>query len=1109
MGKTFYKNIFRDIKKTISRFMSIVIIIALGVSFYAGVRAASPDMKLSGDYYFNKNNLMDFQVMSSLGITKKDISAVKNIDGIANVEGAYSIDAVVEKDKKPFVLNVNSLPQKNVINDLKIVSGRRAFNKNEAVVEERFLKQNGFKLGDSITFTSGDDSNLKDSLKNIKFKIVGTADSPLYVSAQRQLSSVGNGTVSGFVYILPEVFKSKVYSQMYIKTTYKEAKNSLFINEDYKKALKAIEKKIKTLGIRQSEIRYSDIVEDANEKIERTEKKLNSAQKKASKKFNEASKKIRDAKQDIIDNKDKLNSEEIAFNNKIAAGYKKINDGKNKIKQAQKEITAKSKQITDGENKIAEAKKELDKGQNDLILGKKQAVDSIRKAILKSINQAKATNNVQQYTFLKTVYDNDIKEKNFDSMYSSMESDGSLLIINKSFDIKSIKDKFNKANAKLIAGRKELASKEKLINSGKEKLDAGRKQIENSKKEITKAEVELKKGEQEGKERIQQAKEQLSNGQKEIQKNAIKLKKKEKKVNSKFADAKEKIRKSKDKIKDIKSGKWYVLGRSQNLGYENYRQDSSRIDNIGKVFPMIFFLVAALVSLTTMTRMVQESRIEIGTFKALGYSRLAIAAHYFIYSISASAIGSIIGVMLGFRIFTSLVMNAYSSLYTIPYRIMPFNVSLAIQAAAIAIVFTSAASVLAALDELREVPASLMRTKAPKAGKIILLEKITFIWSRLKFTQKVTARNILRYKQRFFMTVIGISACTGLMLTGFGLKSGITGSIERQFNKIYRYNMQTTLTEDVSRSRMEKVKDRIMADSNIKSVLFTHSENATIKNKNSGTEDIYVLVPEGKNDINKYIELNNNNKQIKLKDNGVIITKKLSKLTGKKQGDMIEIKLDDKTIGAKINDVTEHYIQHYVYMSPRYYEKLTGKTLEFNGFYGLLKNLSDNSQNKTSKIVSKIDEVNSTNFKNNSHFDFKKNMKSMDKVVLVLIISAGLLAFVVIYNLTNININERKRELATIKLLGFYNNELAGYVYRENIILTVLGAFVGLLLGIVMDNFVLSTAETNVMLMSRYIKPIYFLYAFILTLCFSLIVNAAMYGKFDRIDMIESLKSAE
>lgn len=1067
MKKTFLKNLFRDIKKTLSRFLSIVIIIAIGVSFYAGVRATSPDMKKSGDVYFKENNLMDFKLISTLGLTSDDLNEIGNLNGITKAEGSHSMDAVIEKDKKLLVLNINSLPSEDGINNIRMVSGRRAESNDEAVVEDKFLTENHLELGDTIALQSGNDSNIGEKLKNVEFKIVGTANSPLYLSAQRQLSSVGNGSVKGFVYILTEVFKSDVYSEIYVRTNSYISENSLLNNDNYKTEIKGIEDNLKGIGAVRGEIRYSEVLGSATDKIKEAEDRLNDAKKEAQDKFADGYRQLEEAK------------------NKIAKGKEEIQAGEAKLNTTAVEIEK-------GKQQIIEAKTQLDDGENKLVLGKQQAALKISSGIALSLAEAKQSmdsnpNNQaykQHYLYIKGIYERDIEGKDFDNIYYSLKKDNALNLINSNFDMETLKQNFDKAETEISNRRLQVASNEKILLEGEAKVKAGREEIEKNKDII-------------------------ASGEKDLIANTEKLKTEEIKANNQIKDGEAEIKENKDKLQELKKPEWYVLGRATNIGYESYRQDSDRIDNIGKVFPLIFFLVAALVSLTTMTRMVQENRIEIGTFKALGYSRLTIVSHYLIYSLTASVIGSLLGISFGFKLFPPLIMNAYGSLYDLPSSVTFFNTGIAMQASLIAVLFTTMAAVASTLEELREVPASLLRPKPPKSGKKILLERMTLIWRRLSFTKKVTARNIFRYKQRFFMTVIGIGACTGLMITGFGLKAGIIGATENQFNKIYKYDMVTTLTKNVDENKKNDIKDKVMLEANVDSVLFSYSKNASVSNENSSNVDVYVVVPEDKNSLNNYIKLTSNDKALSLSDDGVIITEKLSKLVNKKVGDTIEVTLNDKVLKAKVAAITEHYVQHYIYMSPSYYEKLTGERLEFNSLYGTLKDTSEGAEEDTSKALKAIDGVNSISFKNNVNIDFNKTVNSINSVVLILISSAGVLAFVVIYNLTNININERRRELATIKLLGFYNNELASYIYRENIILTVIGSFVGVFIGIFINRFVVSTAETNIIMFLKTINPIYFLYSIILTIVFSVIVNLAMYNRFDKIDMIESLKSAE
>ncbi|MDS0524850.1 FtsX-like permease family protein [Clostridium sp. SHJSY1] len=1092
MKKTFFKNLFRDIKKTLSRFLSIVIIIAVGVSFYAGVRATSPDMKKSGDVYFNDYNLMEYKLISTLGLTEEDVKEISNLDGVEEAKGSYSLDAVVQENEKSVVLNINSLPDEDGINKLSLVDGRMPKNSNEAIVEAKFLKEYKLNIGDTIELQSGTDKNIGDNLNNNKFTIVGTANSPLYISEQRQLSAIGNGNVRGFVYILSEVFKSEVYTEIYLKTNNEYSKDSLLNNDEYKSSIKELEDKIKELGQERGMVRHDDILNTANQKIKEAEDKLNLGKKEAQDKFAEAHKALDEGRDKITKGEEELTKNEILYKNKIADGKKQLQDGKKQLQSGEAQLNEQAKKIQDGKVQLAQGKKALVDNETKLNAGKQLAVSEINKAL---------SENEQ----LKEFYENKIKGKDFDSIYDALKEKGLLAV----FDPEEKMVKMKGSEQELNAGKIKLAATEKTLNSGESSINAGREEVAKNRAKLVQGEINFEKGRVEGANKLAEGKTTLENGKKELEDNTNKLKEEEEKVNKQLADGEAELNSNKEKLKDIKNAEIYLLGRSANVGYETYRQDSDRIDNIGKAFPLVFFLVAALVSLTTMTRMVQENRIEIGTFKALGYSRAAIVSHYLIYSLTASLIGSLIGISFGFKLFPPLIMNAYSTLYTIPNKIAFFNTSIALQASLVAIFFTTIAAVGASFGELREVPASLLRPKPPKAGKKIFLEYIPFIWKNLKFTRKVTARNIFRYKQRFFMTVIGIGACTGLMVTGFGLKDGITGATEKQFNQIYKYNMTISLKDSVSYDEKESIKEKVIKDVNINSVLFYYSKNSSAEKPNSSSEDVYLVVPEDKNKLNDYIDLAYKDKTLTLSDDGVILTQKFAKLIDKKVGDTFNLTIDNKIYEVKISAITEHYIQHFIYMSPAYYRNIIGEEPVVNNFYGVLNDTAEDNEEATSKTLKEVDKVNSISFKSSVHGDFGKTMDSINSVVLILIISAGVLAFVVIYNLTNININERRRELATIKLLGFYNKELASYIYRENMILTVIGSIVGIFIGIFIDNFVVSTAETNIMMFMRSIGYQYFIFSIILTIVFSLIVNLAMYNRFDKIDMIESLKSAE
>ena len=1061
MKRKFYKNLFRDIIKTRSRFLSIVAIIAIGVSFYAGIRAASPDMKMSADYYFDKSNFMDFKIMSTLGLTDDDISEIKKIKGVTDCSGSFSLDALYTKGKATLTFNVNSLPADNGINKIKIVRGRKPQNNYEVLIEERFFKEYKMKLGDKIILNSGNSVSINENLKNNQFTITGTCFSPLYVSVQRQLSSTGNGSVNGFIYILPSVFKRYVYTEAYVRCDSRLSKTSLMNNNEYKKFVEDIEKEIKKLGIKRSEIRYVDVLKNSREGINEAKTQIKNLKAETDKKFKDSYKKLDAARINIEKGRIELNKNGALFN----------------------------KKITDGEKEIENVRDRIRKSQSDLNSAKKQAADRIASGMAARLKYAKLQmvlnpynkKTSTKYYKLKTIFDNDIHNRDFDCIYASLKSNGLINDFKSYFDIDTLKIKFDKAQNEINSGWKQLID-EKI------KLEAFKK------------EESIK---------LSEVRDNFNDSEIKVVQNTEKLNYELQNADLKFKSSQEEIKNNSDKINNIKKPEWYVLGRSFNIGYEAYREDSDRIDRIGRVFPLVFFGVAALISLTTMTRMVEEKRCEVGIFKALGYSRCVIASHYLIYSLLASVSGSLLGLSFGFRVFPPFIMDSYSILYDIPYSINPFNFRYSLTAFLLAVLLTSLSSIAAVFDELTESPASLMRPKSPIMGKLIFLEKLSFIWDHLTFSKKVTARNVFRYKERFIMTVTGIAACTGLMVTGFALKGATIGAIDRQFNIINRYDLQASLMDNVNYTKKNELYRKIINNTNMKSILFTYIKNCTVKS-NTDSLDAYVVVPEYKNELNKYINLNMNRRIINLGDNGAVITWKLSKLINKKAGDTFEIQINDRTVKIKIADVTEQYLQHYIYMSQKYYEHITNdKSGGFNSFYGLLNNESKIVKSSVSKAIASSGSISSLGFRREAQTDMDKEIRCLNLVTLILIASAAVLAFVVIYNLTNINISERKRELATIKLLGFYNHELALYIYRENIILTCIGCVLGIGFGILLNKYVVTTAETSIFMFLRTINPVYFLYSILFTIVFSIIVNLAMYKNFDRIDMIESLKSTE
>lgn len=568
-----------------------------------------------------------------------------------------------------------------------------------------------------------------------------------------------------------------------------------------------------------------------------------------------------------------------------------------------------------------------------------------------------------------------------------------------------------------------------------------------------------------------------------------------------------------DRIEDYastQSGTWYIQDRSGNPGYSDYSENTDRIAAVGDVFPLIFFIVAALVCLTTMTRMVEEQRIEMGTMKALGYGGWQIAMKYAVYAMSACISGGVVGAIIGFKLFPYVIMKGYSIMYYLGKLETPYRADIAFMAIAAMAVCTAAATFSACYASLKEVPATLMRPKAPKAGRRVLLEKIPFIWKKLSFTSKVTVRNLFRYKKRFFMSVIGIAGSGALLVTAFGLNDSIFGIIEKQFGDIWQMDVQAYVYEAMPLADMQELLGKNPANDDFDSVMFCLDSQMECKNGGRSQSGVHLLGVESAGSMAGRINLHNGGAPVTLDDSGVVVTAKLAETLSIKAGDEINMRTGGEDHFMRVIGVADNYVYHYVYITAAYYETMFGKAMQYNGFMGNLKDgLTDETMDAMSSQLLSDSRMYTVRTIESIYASVWDSLSILNYVVLVLILGSGMLTFVVMLNLTNINIGERMRELATLRVLGFYDKEMYDYIFRENNALSVIGAFVGLLFGKIMHLFVIRTCEVDMVMFVRSAKPLSYVYAFALTIVFSLIVNLLMRPKVRAIDMVESLKSAE
>ena len=1125
MKKALLKDCFKEIIKGFKRFISILLIVLLGVGFFAGIKATSPDMKLTLDTYFDDKNVMDIQVISTLGLTDEDITELEKLDLIDDAQGTYQTDAMVTAGDKQFVVKLESLASS--INDLQVTSGRLPENQNECVVEEAFLQGTEYNIGDTIKVQvdniTDDDGNDISVLKTNDLQIVGTVRSPMYISTDRGSTKLGSGVINYYLYVSPDNINTNIYTNIYI--TVNGAKDLKCYDDKYEDLIEQAEDEIEKIADARKEARYNALFDKANQKLQDAKNEFETQKADGEKQLQDAENEINSAKQELENGRNEIAANRAKANNEFNEAGKQLLDAKNTLQQNENDFNAKKqeaeKQISDYEtslNELKQIQEQYNNLQNTLSTSKAQ-LEILEKQLEELENQANhgrtttkpqnVNNNVQSQSNGIANTTDDEKEKieelkkQINELNASISKiEAGIIVIDKQLEAQGITD-INQT----------VTYTENAIQTAKEELSNGQKKIDSAKAEIQNREEQLNKTKNSTYAELDSAEKKLDESAKKIEEAEAELAKSREEFNSKISDAEKELDDAEEDVNSIERPTWYILDRQQNAGYVSYMQDTDRVANLAQVFPIVFFIVAALISLTSMTRMVEEQRVQIGTLKALGYNKLQIASKYIIYATLATVIGGLIGLVIGFSILPKVIADIYAMVYDVPDVILEFNMTYATAGMLAAMLCTIGATVISCYKTLKQKPAALMRPKAPKPGKRVLLERITFIWKRLNFTKKVTARNIFRYKKRFMMTIIGVGGCTALIIAGFGLRDAISSMIPSQYGKIDLYNISVTLKDEYKNEELENIDNILKNYEYTEDVLNANVQSVTI-DKNDNTQSIQLIVPQNVEKLSNFIVLESrtdNDEKYVLDDTGVIITEKLSKLLDIKVGDEIKIlNSDDKECNVKVNAITENYIYHYIYMTPNLYNQLYDTRIGYNVVYVNTTDMEELEEDELGEqILSNSDYISGVTFMSNTENIFAEVMNNMDLVVWILIISAGLLAFVVLYNLLNANITERIRELATIKVLGFYDKEVYDYISRETIILTVIGMLFGIGGGYFLTLYIIKTCEIDMLMFNPQITVWSYLFGVIITAVFAIIVNIITYFSLKKIDMIESLKSVE
>lgn len=1060
------RNTFREIKKSFGRYFAILAIIALGVALFSGLKITQSVMVHSADVYLKDLQFYDYRLVSTLGFTEENVEALAEKEDVRAAEGAISAE-VLYKDagENERVIKMHSITEK--VNKLKLVAGEMPQSADECVVDSALFSEDA--IGSKLVLSENNTTDDLDKFAYKEYTITGLVQSPCYIQFERGNTSIGNGRISGFAYILKDGFAVDYDTEIYIKFD----EDYDIYSDEYDSYMDAKEADWETYTKEQADIRYEKIVKDAQDELDEKKEELEEKRAEAEAELESAKQQLTDGETEISDGKNQIASAKT----ELSAKASELQSGKDALSSKVAELESASQQISGQESALAAKKAEYEQGLNAYLAAKQQVTDQRN-----SLEAAKAqlTENTPGY----------------EEMLAQIEAGLT--------EVAGAEAELNAKNAELEAAAGQLSSAES-------QLAAAKQQIEDGKNALAAAEAELTDGENQlaaAKEQIEEKEDQLEAAETELADGLLQYQENQSEFDEQMQDADDQIADAQSKIDEIEKPETYVLDRNTNVGYVCLKNDSGVVKGIANVFPVFFFLVAALICMTTMNRMVEEQRTQIGVLKALGFSEGKIMGKYLFYSGSAAISGTLIGYVLGIHFFPLVIITAYGIVYKMGGIYYVSDPPLALVSLTVAVLCSVGTTWLSCHKELKEVAADLMRPKAPKAGKRVFLEHVPFIWKRLKFLQKVSVRNIVRYKKRFFMMVIGISGCTALLVMGFGVRDSVVAVADQQYEEIQLYDIGVTLKDGKMPGEADlKSLDFVLEKENAAGMYAMEKTIDLVTDK--GTKSIHMVAVENPDEVGDFISLHTKKQEpiAYPKEGEAVLSKKVAETYAVKKGDTILLRdSDNNEMHLKVTGICENHIYNYVYIAPESYEKQIGD-VAFKNVYVRLPDASD--IHEVSAALMKVDGVTAVTVNSDMLSRISQMMSCMNYIVIIIIICAGALAFIVLYNLNNINITERVREIATIKVLGFYPKETASYVFRENMVLTAIGCGLGLILGKWFHRFVMGEIQIDMVSFNVQINAVSYLFSVLLTMGFAWIVNCMMTGKLERINMAESLKSID
>lgn len=1081
--KAWTKNNLREITHTLGRYLAIVGIVALGVGFFAGVKTSKPAMLQTGAHYVEQTRMFDYRLISTLGMTQADAEYFAALPEVECAEGSNSVDLLARMGEKELALKAMSISDE--VNLVSLTAGRMPERTDECLADARRFSE--ADIGKTLTVT---ETSTEDALTGTELTIVGLCNSPLYLNTERGTTKLGGGTLNAFVCVPKEAFSADYYTEIYLRLT--DTDRALY-SDAYDARVEEVSPALQTALDERVEQRYQDIIEQAREQLAEAQAEYDKGAAEYASERENAEAELAAAKQELDDAEAQLASSRYRLSEgerQLEEGRQAFEDGKAAYEQGLSELEAQKTeayaQLDAAQAEIDENRAKLDAAQAEIdesgVLVQYEALLVTQRQLEERL--AGLEPNSAEYFACKGLLDTanllieQIQNSDFYAQYQELVA----------------------ARAQLDAGQAELDAKRAEADSGfaaaQAELDAAKQQLDESEAQLAASEQEIRNGWaavyageaelEEGKAAYEEAYAQAQEGFAEAEKE--------------LAEGKRALEDAEVEVEKIEHPSCYLLDRDTNTGYVSFRSDSDIVEGVARVLPLFFFLVAAFVCITTMTRMLDEHRTQIGTLKALGYSDGRIAWKYISYSGSAALLGCVVGFLVGTWLFPVVIWEGYSLLYNFAALEYIFDWRMALLSLAASMVCSVGTTWLTCRSELRRLPAVLMRPRAPKAGKRILLEHIPILWNRFSFLYKVSIRNIMRYKKRLFMMLLGIGGCTALIATGFGIRDSISNIADDQFTDIMHYDIALSFSVPMTEQRQA----RFAEDFPEAECIFV-STSAYEARANGSVVSVNAIATDDPR-ITDAVTLRYDGESVPYPESGVVIDEALADLLGLKVGDKLPLSVDaTTTVEAEIVGLHENRVYHYAYMTAETYEALFGEACVSKSAFVL----TEGDPYALGAELAKNTAVSSVSVTQSTRDQVGNMMQSLDYIVVVVILAACALAFIVLYNLSNISITERVREIATVKVLGFYPRETQSYVFREILLLTIAGALVGLPCGKLLHGYVMEQIAIDMVSFEVRIAPLSYGLAFGITIVLALLVNLLLLRKLERIDMAESLKSVE